>query len=99
MDILKLKKPVDINGEEVTEIKYDIDKLTGEDFEIALKQLSERKHVVKVQELDPMFHAALFALAAGLCLNDIMQLGAKDLAKAGLLVRNFMYMDSEDGQQ
>ena len=105
MDILKLKKPVDINGETVTKINYDIDKLTAQDFETAIKQLSKRKIVVKVQELDPMFHAALFAQAADMDLNDIMLLGAKDFANVGLLVRNFIYMDqgeeedSEDGPQ
>lgn len=105
MDVLKLKKPVHINGENVAGIKYDIDKLTAQDFERAIKQLLDRKHIVKVQELDPIFHAALFAQAADMDLNDIMLLGAKDFAVAGLLVRNFIYMDqeetedSEDGQQ
>lgn len=39
MEVLKLKRPVMIDGEEKTEVPYDLEKLTGSDLETALQDM------------------------------------------------------------
>jgi hypothetical protein len=93
MEVLKLKKPIMIDGEEKTEIPYDLDKLTGNDIQQAVKELNRAQIVVTAIELDSNYHAALFAKAAGLMFEDMSRLGAKDYAKATTAVRDFFLAD------
>lgn len=93
MAILKLKKPIMIDGEEKTEIEYDIESLTGEDVQQATKDLNKAGIMVTTIELDSNYHAALFAKAAGLMFEDMSRLSAKDYAKATTLVRDFFLTD------
>ena len=59
MSILKLRKPFKVNGEEVTEIQYDLEELSGDDLESALNALKMEKKVVTAVEVDPSYHAAI----------------------------------------
>lgn len=93
MSILKLKKPVMIDGEEKTEIKYDFDDLTGDDIQQATKELSKAGIMVTTIELDNNYHAAIFAKASGLMFEDMRRFSAKDYAKATTLVRDFFLAD------
>lgn len=92
-EVLKLTKPVMINGEEKTEIPYDFDNMPSDSLEQAVKALAKNQHVMVVQESDPLFHLALFAQAAGLDYTDVARLHTKDKLKAGRLVRDFFYVD------
>lgn len=89
MATLELKKPAKINGEEVTKIEYDLDALTGEDVADAIKMLAKNGVIVTMTETDSNYHAAIFAIAAGVDYLDIKRLGAKDYFKACNTVRDF----------
>lgn len=97
MDKLILNKPVEIDGEVKKEIEYDLDSLTAVSIEQTIKSLAKRQHIVVVQESDIIFHAALFAEAAQIDYTDVQRFSGKDMLKAGRLVRDFFFLDSEDG--
>ncbi|MGF7431095.1 hypothetical protein PQV03_10060 [Thermoanaerobacterium thermosaccharolyticum] len=104
MDTLKLSKPIMINGEEVKEIKYDLDSLTAQDLQNASRKYQKNGGVIQVQELDSVYHLYLFAEAVAkvnpeIDLTDILRLSAKDAIKAESLVRNFFFLDLEDSSQ
>lgn len=86
---LKLKKPCAINGETVDVINYDLNELTGNDIERAITELSKKGIIVAMSETDQRYHAALFAISAGLAYEDITRLSAKDFATATTVVRDF----------
>ena len=86
---LVLKKPVEINGEVVKEIEYDLDALTGQDIADTIKMLAKNGIVVVMSETDSNYHAGIFATASGLDYNDVKRLSAKDYNKACNLVRDF----------
>lgn len=89
MAIYKLSKPTMINGEEMTEISYDIEGLTGNDVAQAIKDLAKQSIVVTLTETDQNYHAALFAIASGLDYMDIRNLPLKDFMKVCNIVRDF----------
>lgn len=84
-----LKKPVEINGEMTSEIPYDLESLTGNDISEAIKMLAKYGIVVVMTETDQNYHAAIFAISAGLDFADIQKLSAKDYNKACNIVRDF----------
>lgn len=87
--VLKLKKPVEINGELTKEIPYDLESLTGNDISDAIKMLASRGIMVTLTETDSNYHAAIFAISTGLDFSDIQNLSAKDYQKACNIVRDF----------
>lgn len=96
MDVLKLKKPVKINGDETTEISYDLESLTGKEVSQATKELQSRGMIIGTVELDTNYHAALFAIAAGISLEDMERFSLSDYTKATTKVRNFFLADLEE---
>lgn len=99
METLKLKKPVKIDGAEVTEIKYDLEHLTGNDLEVALQDMKKNGIQVGTIELDPSYHMALFAQAAGIAYEDVKRMSAKDCKNAISAVRYFFIANSEDSSE
>ncbi|MCI5549788.1 MAG: phage tail assembly protein [Clostridiales bacterium] len=102
-EILKLKKPIKINGETVTEIPYDFDLLTGEDIcAIDRQRAVDGVMPAIVPKLDGYAHSAMFAQAvakvnAHIAPEDLKRLSARDYMEAQQLARTFMLSDSEDG--
>lgn len=86
---LKLKKPFDLDGEQVESISYDLDALTGNDIERAVTELGKKGIVVAMVETDQRYHAMLFAMAAGVAYEDITRLPSRDFVKATSIVRDF----------
>ena len=95
MAVLKLKKSIKIDGKEVSEIKYDLDELTGNDIERANNELTKKGIMVQLAETDQRYHAMLFSIAAGIMYEDMSRLSAKDYHRATTAVRNF-FLESED---
>lgn len=93
MDTLKLKKAVEIDGKMITEIEYDLDSVTGKDIEAITKELQRDQYVVLAQETDPILHAHIFAISAGIAYSDMKLLGGKDYSLATMRVRDFFYME------
>jgi len=96
MEILKLKKPIMIDGNEKTELSYDLDGLTGSDIQHAVRELAKKGIVVGASELDLNYHAALFAQASGISFDDMSRLSAKDYDAATRSVRDFFLEVSEE---
>lgn len=101
MTTLKLNKPVDINGNSVTELPYNFEDLTARDKAEATKAFKKSGNVVQVQELDPDYHLYLFAAAvkkadSSVEIEDVLRISAKDASKAEALARDFFFTGSED---
>lgn len=86
---LTLRKPFALDGNEVTEIEYDLEALTGNDIEHAISSLGKKGIVVTLVETDQRYHAMLFSIAAGMSYEDVNRLPAKDFSKATTAVRDF----------
>jgi hypothetical protein len=104
MEILKLSKPIMVNGNELKELAYDFENMTAQDKLNAGKNYKKAGNVISVQELDSDYHMYIFAEAAaksneGLDINDVLRMSAKDSAKAEGLVRDFFFLSSEDSLQ
>lgn len=87
--VLVLRKPVEINGKMTSEIRYDLESLTGNDISDAIKMLAKHEIVVVMTETDQNYHSAIFAIASGLDFADVKRLSAKDYNKACNIVRDF----------
>lgn len=101
MPKLKLHRPITIDDQEIKEIEYDLEALSGLDFIAAKKEVEKKGHAVLVQETDSAFHAALFARATQpkIHVDDIVRLGAKDFNAMCSAVRSFFISEPEDGQE
>lgn len=89
MATLELTKATEINGETVTSIDYDLESLTGKDSAQAIADLSKKGIIVAMTEFDQNYHVAMFAIAAGLSIEDVQRLCVKDYQKACNAVRDF----------
>ena len=96
MSVLKLRKPIKIDGNEVTELTYDLEGLTGADLDDAVMALKRAKVPLATVELDPSYHAAVFAQAAGVDMADLRRLSARDYKEATVAVRNFFLSASAE---
>ncbi len=92
---LQLKKPLKIDGEEVKEIEYDLDSLTGTDVQQVTQEMQKLNILVAVPELDTNYHAMLFAKAAGIDYTDMQRMSLKDYTTATGVVRDFFLADME----
>lgn len=87
--VLKLSKPIEINGELTSEISYDLESLSGSDVQHAMRELTKRNIQVLVAEIDNNYHAMLFSIASGLAFEDLSRLSIKDYTKMCSVVRSF----------
>lgn len=98
---LKLSKPININGEEVTSLEYNFEDMTARDKGNATREYKKAGNMVSVQELDPDYHMYLFAAAVkkanpSIEIDDVLRISAKDASKAEVLVRDFFFLDLEE---
>jgi hypothetical protein len=91
MEKLKLSKPFLLDGNNVTEIEFDLEEITGVSISNAYRNVTADRHVITMQESDPVLHAAIFAEAANMDYGDVKRLPAKDFMLVGRFVRNFLY--------
>ncbi len=106
-NILKLSKPIMINGEERNQLKYDFENMTARDKLEVGKRLKMDGFPISVEEIDSDYHFYLFAGAVvkaenttakpedAIDISDLLRLNAKDTYKGARLARNFFYQDSE----
>lgn len=100
-EVLTLRKPIMINGEEVKELTYDFESMTARDKLNVGKRIKADGIPVSVEEIDTDYHMYLFAGAVvkanpDMDISDVLRLSAKDIQKGAALARNFFYMDSEE---
>lgn len=84
------KKPTKIDGEEVKEVNYDFSSINGSSIRRAKGELQRRGYTVAVKELDECFHAAIFAEASGLTLDNVESFSAVDYMNIADIARGFL---------
>ncbi|RPF41914.1 tail assembly chaperone E/41/14-like protein [Hydrogenoanaerobacterium saccharovorans] len=94
-NILALKKPLKVNGEELKELPFDFEELTAKDLHKISKDLKNRGIPVTVLALDYEYQLSTFAEAVkkvnrDVTMNDILRLSAHDAMKATGLARSFL---------
>ena len=98
-NVLVLKKPIMIDGEETKEINYDFQSLTGENLEEVFKEAIKSGHIISASyELDPVIGAMMFAEASNNAYMDIQRLGLADYSKAASLGREYFFEESPDSE-
>jgi len=100
-DVLKLTKPIMINGAEVKELPYDFEEMTARDKLNAGKKMKAAGIPMNAEELDPDYHLYLFAEAVckadpNIDTTDVLRINAKDAQKAVTMARSFFYLPSEE---
>lgn len=88
-NVLKLSTPVTINDKEVTELEYDLNRITGKTVRIAIQKLQRLEMAVPSIEYSPILHSALFATAANIEFDDVERFNAKDYANAVDIISDF----------
>lgn len=101
MEVLKLSKPIKVNGEEVKELPYDFENMTAKDKIEAGKEMKAAGIPMTVAEIDSDYHFYLFAKAvnkanSAITTEDVMRMSAKDADRAAALARNFFYLGLAD---
>ncbi|MEB3103085.1 hypothetical protein [Ferviditalea candida] len=101
VEVLKLRKPIDINGEKVSELPYNFEEMTARDKSDATREFKKSGNMVSVQELDPDYHLYLFAAAVkkanpSIEIEDVLRMSAKDAGKAEAAARDFFFLDSAE---
>jgi len=103
MEHYVLKKPIEYDGETITEIDFDFDGLSAQDLERAervARGLLQKRESMNVPETNKKYQACVAAKACGRTVDFIRSLGAKDYTQVCLLVMNFLLDgDSEDEEE
>lgn len=92
-ETLKLKKPLLINGKEVTELTYDADEITISEYKEASKRAMSFD--VSLAESDYYLHlqigfAAILAVNHDIDIADLERISGMDLYKVSIIGRNFI---------
>lgn len=97
--VLKLKKPLAIDGQDVTELAYDFEQMSMADTIAVSTNMGMAGAVMTTaEELDPTYHAYLFAQAVQVAskgkisVADVMRMSALDARRAATLARDFFYV-------
>jgi hypothetical protein len=87
----KFIEHANIDGKKVESIPYDFTELNGSHIRHAKGELQRLGYTVAVKELDEVFHAAMFAEAAGISVADVERFSTRDYNAVADLVRDFLY--------
>jgi hypothetical protein len=87
----KFVKPAKIDGEVKESVPYDFTMLNGSHIRHAKGELQRRGYTVAVKELDEVFHAAMFAEAAGISIAEVEAFSPRDYNAVADLARDFLY--------
>jgi hypothetical protein len=89
MDV-KFGKPHTFEGKEYKELKLDLEGLSGKDLVNASKEARILGDASTVQELSPVYLAVVAAKAAGVPVDMVLSLPAKEFTKVKTEVQNFL---------
>jgi hypothetical protein len=87
----KFVKPAKIDGVEVKSIPYDFNALNGANIRRAKGYLQQNGYPVLIKEADEVFHATMFAEAAGISYGDLERFSPRDYIAVADLARDFLY--------
>jgi len=89
-----LRKPIEFDGEQITELTLDFDDLSSEDILSAERQyeaaVGRSQQVAPVKEFSKHYLAFVVARAAKRPVELIYKLSANDFSKISLLAQNFL---------
>lgn len=93
-EVLTLKKPLLINGKEVTELEYDFEEIDGDLWEEAARR-SQKKDNYNIATFDYVFHrnlayAAIVAVNREIAWEDLERIKGLDLQIVANLGATFM---------
>ena len=98
-EVLKLTRPLMVDGKEVTEIPYDFEAMTARDkLAVTAEMAAAGVPQSTVEDIDPSYQLVLFAKAVEVAsagkvsVADVLRISAKDAQCAGALARSFFYM-------
>ena len=104
--VLTLKNPIEINGKKVTELKYDTEAITAQQFAQAdakkmLASGTKSGNLSGAAELDFSFHlylgfAAIIAVDVSIDFSDLERLRGADIKEVMKIGRNFMLGSEEN---
>lgn len=104
-NIIKLKRPITIDGKKITDLAYDTDEIT---IGLQAKAEVESKKIgstgeVKLQESDYTYHiflgmAAVLAVNPSFDWNDLKRIKGKDLNKLAVVGRSY-FLESEASEE
>lgn len=98
----KLKKPMNFHGEEIKEIEFDLESLTGNDYIEAERRFGEhyQNKVTPLLELNKEYQMIIASLAAKKPVELFKAMPIKDLSKITIKVQNFLLnADSEEAEE
>jgi phage FluMu protein gp41 len=87
---IKLSKACTFEGKEYTELDIDFDKLTGKDLVSASKEARLLGDASSVQELSPIYLAVVGAKSAGVSVDMVLSLPARDFTAVKTAAQNFL---------
>lgn len=90
MEKYKLLKPITFEGEEVTEIEYDLDAINGSVVIATERELGASGDIKAVPYASPEFHALIFAKAAKKPAEFVLALKAPDFVEVTSVVHLFL---------
>ena len=95
VEVVKLSRPIQINGKDVREITLDFGSLSVDDLmNIEAEMLAHKRIVVGGAALSQTFNAYVAARAAKISVNDLKRLSIRDGTRIITLTQNFL-MNSE----
>lgn len=102
-NVLKLEKPIKINGKTVDRLPYDFEGMTARDKLRVGKHMKKDGIPISVEDIDGDYHTYLFAAAVckadpSIDLKDVLRISAKDSRMGSKLARDFFYLDLEEYQ-
>lgn len=89
--VIKLSKPFKFEDYDLTEIKLDLDGLTGESFEEVEKEYGAAGMLSPVKENDKAYCMMIAAQACGIPYAVIKKLPGKDVVKIARAVTGFLF--------
>lgn len=96
MDVIKLYKPIEIDGKEVKEVTPDFDNLPSNALAKAQTFLNQRRYQVLNPAADIEMHCLICGMAAGIDEQDAYRLHPKDKMRLATASVVFFNEDSED---
>lgn len=104
MDTLKLKRPVKIDGEDVNELTYDADEITGDMFLEAENMSQQGGNSFSIMETNTALHTylgyqAIIAVNPTVTVQDLKRIKGKDNIRISKIGRDFTTEVSEESSE
>ena len=89
-EVMKLSKPVEFEGEKITELRVDLEGLTGADLEAAEREWQASGGGGAMAEVSKAYLLCVAARATGKRVELLRRLSAKDYSRLTVTVQNFL---------